>query len=62
VGDVKRRAVVATAICGSLSPPVFTGAWLVGGLVQQDYSLRREDISALAALDAEIAVERAAVV
>jgi hypothetical membrane protein len=34
-------------------PIAFTIAWLVGGLVQDEYSLRQEDISALAALDAQ---------
>ena len=34
-------------------PIAFTIAWLVGGLVQDEYSLRQEDISALAAMDAQ---------
>ena len=34
-------------------PIAFTLAWLIGGLVQDEYSFRREDISALAALDAQ---------
>jgi hypothetical membrane protein len=34
-------------------PIAFTLAWLVGGLVQDEYSVRQEDISALAALDAQ---------
>jgi len=34
-------------------PIAFTIAWLVGGLVQDEYSPRREDISALAASDAQ---------
>ena len=34
-------------------PIAFTIAWLVGGLVQDEYSLRQEDISALAATDAQ---------
>jgi hypothetical membrane protein len=34
-------------------PVVFTAAWLVAWPVQDDYSPRREDISALAALDAQ---------
>jgi hypothetical protein len=34
-------------------PIAFTIAWLAGGLVQDEYSLGQEDISALAALDAE---------
>lgn len=42
-----------TALCGVLAPAVFTGAWIAGGLLQEGYSARREDISALAAADAE---------
>jgi len=38
------------AIAGPIG---FTLAWLVGGLVQDEYSVRQEDISALAALDAQ---------
>ena len=34
-------------------PIAFTVAWLYGGLAQDEYSVRREDISALAALDAQ---------
>jgi hypothetical membrane protein len=34
-------------------PIAFTIAWLLGGLVQDEYSLRQEDISALAATDAQ---------
>ena len=34
-------------------PIVFTAAWFVAWAVQDQYSPRREDISALAALDAE---------
>ncbi len=34
-------------------PIAFTIAWLVGGLVQDEYSARKEDISALAAMDAQ---------
>ena len=34
-------------------PIAFTIAWLIGGLVQDEYSFRQEDISALAALDAQ---------
>jgi hypothetical protein len=50
---VTRHAVVIAAICGSLAPVVFTAAWVIGGLLQDGYSARREDISALAAVDAE---------
>jgi hypothetical membrane protein len=34
-------------------PIAFTIAWLLGGLVQDEYSVGQEDISALAALDAQ---------
>jgi len=34
-------------------PIAFTVAWLFAGLAQDEYSVRREDISALAALDAQ---------
>jgi hypothetical membrane protein len=34
-------------------PIAFTIAWLIGGFAQDEYSVRREDISALAALDAQ---------
>jgi hypothetical membrane protein len=34
-------------------PIAFTVAWLMGGFAQDEYSVRREDISALAALDAQ---------
>ena len=36
-------------------PIAFTVAWLIGGFAQDEYSVRREDISALAALDAQSA-------
>jgi hypothetical membrane protein len=36
-------------------PIAFTIAWLIGGLVQDEYSFRQEDISALAAMDAQYA-------
>jgi hypothetical membrane protein len=34
-------------------PIAFTLAWLIGGFVQDEYSFRREEISALAAMDAQ---------
>jgi hypothetical membrane protein len=34
-------------------PIAFTIAWLLGGLVQDEYRVRQEDVSALAALDAQ---------
>jgi hypothetical membrane protein len=45
-----RRLAGTSAVAG---PIVFTGAWLVAWPVQDEYSPRHEDISALAALDAE---------
>jgi len=36
-------------------PIAFTIAWIIGGLIQDEYSLRLEDISALAAMDAQYA-------
>jgi hypothetical membrane protein len=36
-----------------VGPIAFTIAWLVGALAQDEYSVRQEDISALAALDAQ---------
>src|SRR5215471_16496257 len=39
--------------CAVAGPVLFTAAWLVAGSVQAVYSPRREDISALAALDAQ---------
>jgi hypothetical membrane protein len=36
-------------------PIAFTIAWLIGGLVQDEYSFGQEDISALAAMDAQYA-------
>jgi hypothetical membrane protein len=45
-----RRVAGATAVAG---PVVFSAAWLVAWAAQDTYSPRREDISALAALDAQ---------
>jgi hypothetical membrane protein len=45
-----RRLAGKSAVVG---PIFFTAAWFVAWAVQDEYSLRREDISALAALDAE---------
>ncbi len=46
-----RRRVLGA--CGVAGPVLFTVAWLVAWGVQDVYSPRREDISALAALDAQ---------
>jgi Protein of unknown function (DUF998) len=43
----------ALALCGLAAPVVFTAAWIAGTLAQDDYSARREDVSALAARTAE---------
>jgi hypothetical membrane protein len=45
-----RRLAGTSAVAG---PVFFTAAWFVAWAVQDEYSPRREDISALAALDAE---------
>jgi hypothetical membrane protein len=45
-----RRYALSLAVTG---PIIFTAAWFVAWAVQDQYSPRREDISALAALDAE---------
>jgi hypothetical membrane protein len=39
--------------CALAGPVIFTAAWLVSWPLQEQYSPRREDISALAALDAQ---------
>ena len=48
--DDLRRVLGGCAVAG---PVLFTVAWLVAWSVQDVYSARREDISALAALDAQ---------
>ena len=40
------------AICGMLSPIVYTAMWLVGGKIRSDYSHIRDDISSLFAVGA----------
>jgi hypothetical protein len=39
--------------CAFAGPVIFTAAWLVAWPLRDHYSPRREDISALAALDAQ---------
>ena len=39
-------------ICGMLSPIVFTMLWILGGILQSDYSHIRDDVSSLMALGA----------
>ena len=40
------------AICGMLSPIVYTAMWIIGGRLQSDYSHIRDDISSLFAVGA----------
>ncbi|MFX1490222.1 MAG: DUF998 domain-containing protein [Promethearchaeota archaeon] len=40
------------AICGMLSPIVYTAMWIIGGILQEDYSHIRTDISSLFAIGA----------
>ena len=40
------------AICGMLSPIVYTAMWIVGGILETDYSHIRNDISSLFAINA----------
>lgn len=40
------------AICGMLSPMIYTAMWLLGGMLQSDYSHVRDDISSLFAVGA----------
>ncbi|MHA2127976.1 MAG: DUF998 domain-containing protein [Promethearchaeota archaeon] len=40
------------AICGMISPIVYTAMWILGGSLQSDYSHIRDDISSLFAVDA----------
>jgi hypothetical protein len=40
------------AICGMLSPIVYTAMWILGGILQLDYSHIRDDISSLFAVGA----------
>jgi len=40
------------AICGMLSPIIYTLMWIIGGIMQPDYSHVRDDVSSLMAVDA----------
>ena len=40
------------AICGMLSPIVYTAMWILGGIILSDYNHIRDDISSLFAVDA----------
>ena len=41
------------AICGMISPIVYTAMWILGGRLQSDYSHIRDDISSLFAVGAQ---------
>lgn len=40
------------AICGMLSPVIYTLMWIIGGIIQPEYSHIRQDVSSLIAVDA----------
>lgn len=40
------------AICGMISPIVYTLMWILGGLLRSDYSHIRDDVSSLVAVGA----------
>jgi hypothetical protein len=40
------------AICGMLSPIIYTAMWIIGGRLQPEYSHIRQDVSSLIAVDA----------
>jgi len=40
------------AICGMLSPIIYTVMWILGGILDSDYSHIRDDVSTLIAVDA----------
>ncbi|MHA2283420.1 MAG: DUF998 domain-containing protein [Promethearchaeota archaeon] len=40
------------AVCGMLSPIVYTAMWVIGGIIQPEYSHIRDDISSLFAVGA----------
>lgn len=40
------------AICGMLSPIIYTLMWIIGGILQPDYSHIRQDVSSLIAVGA----------
>lgn len=50
---MRPAAVRLLAAGGALAPIVLTAAWVAAGFAQDDYSARREDISALAARSAQ---------
>ncbi|UCC27309.1 MAG: DUF998 domain-containing protein [Candidatus Bathyarchaeota archaeon] len=44
--------VQVLAICGILSPIIYTAMWILGGVLQPDYSHVRDDVSSLFAVGA----------
>ena len=40
------------AICGMISPIVYTLTWILGGFLRSDYSHIRDDVSSLTAVGA----------
>jgi hypothetical protein len=53
IHDVNNMNVVQiVALCGMLSPVVYTAMWILGGLLRSDYNHIRDDISSLFAVDA----------
>jgi hypothetical protein len=46
------NSIQILAICGMLSPIVYTAMWIVGGILESDYSHIRNDISSLFAVNA----------
>ncbi len=40
------------AVCGMVSPIIYTVMWILGGILQPDYSHIRDDVSSLVAVDA----------
>jgi len=40
------------AICGMLSPIIYTALWIIGGYLQPDYSHIRQDVSTLVSVNA----------
>ena len=42
----------AAAICGMISPIIYTATWILGGIIRKDYSHIRDDVSSLFAVGA----------
>lgn len=41
------------AVCGMLSPIIYTFAWILGGIIREDYSHIKNDVSSLFAVGAQ---------